>query len=161
MKLLRIVIKWLLIAFIAVSMILAVKRCHQQRNEQTDVNSFQNLKPLIDGQLQLVLFHNQKRCQQCLNMEQFTREVINEQFANQISSGALTFKTTIIDDPENRTLVDQFGIFAATLVLMEFKDEELVHSRVFIEGAELYRNQQDFKNYLSMELSKIVTESHD
>lgn len=161
MNLLRIVIKWLLIVFITVSTILAVKRCHQQRNEQTDVISFQNLKPLLDGQLQLVLFHNRKRCLQCLDMEHFTREVISEQFANQISSGALTFKTIIIDDPENRILVDQFGIFAATLVLMEFKDEELVYSRVFIQGAELYRNQQDFKNYVSMELSKILGQSHD
>jgi hypothetical protein len=80
---------------------------------------YDNLKPLVDGQVQLVLFHNEKRCQQCLEMEEMARELLLENFKRQLDDESLIFKTAVIDVPQNRDLVDQLGIFGATLVLME------------------------------------------
>jgi hypothetical protein len=133
----------------------------QYREAATDEISYGQLGQLTDGQTMLVLFHNKKRCYQCLQMEQFVSELINEKFQDAVDEQKLAFKTLIMDDPENRALVEQFGIFAATLVLMEFKNDQLTYARILPEATELYRNEVDFKQYLNKELSEIVANDHE
>jgi hypothetical protein len=116
---------------------------------------YDNLKPLVDGQVQLVLFHNEKRCQQCLEMEEMARELLLENFKRQLDDESLIFKTAVIDVPQNRDLVDQLGIFGATLVLMEFDNDSLVYARVLTRGAELASDKTKFRNYVSSQLSEI------
>jgi hypothetical protein len=116
---------------------------------------YDNLKPLVDGQVQLVLFHNEKRCQQCLEMEEMARELLLENFKRQLDDESLIFKTAVIDVPQNRDLVDQLGIFGTTLVLMEFDNDSLVYARVLTRGAELASDKTKFRNYVSSQLSEI------
>ena len=156
MKVARIVIKWLLIVFVVVSSLLAARQFYNKRQIQTDTVSYKNLEPLVNGQIQLVLFHNKKRCHQCITMEEGVRNVINEKFSDYINNGSLVFNTMIIDENENIPLVERLGIFAATIVLMEFSDKELTYARVLTRGPELYLKQIEFKNYVSQELSDIL-----
>jgi hypothetical protein len=74
---------------------------------------------------------------------------------------SLVFKTITIDEPESQGLVRQFGIFAATLMLMEFNDDQLIYARVLTRGPELYQEENDFKEYLSQELSEILPASDE
>jgi hypothetical protein len=147
--------KWALIAFVVVSSVLAVRRCRDQSQIPAAI-SYNQLQPLVDGQIQLVLFHNAKRCHQCLQMEAFAEEVLNERFGKAMENKSLVFKTITIDEPENQGLVQQFGIFAATLVMMEFNNGELIYARVLTRGPELYHEETDFKDYLIEELSEIM-----
>lgn len=160
MKVLYRILKWVLIAFVVVSSLLAVRRCRDQI-QIPDTISYNQLQPLVDGQIQLVLFHNAKRCHQCLQMEAFAEEVLRQRFGKAMENESLVFKTITIDEPENQGLVQQFGIFAATLVLMEFNDDELVYARVLTRGPELYQEENDFKEYLSQELSEIMPGSDE
>jgi hypothetical protein len=81
---------------------------------------------------------------------------LNERFGKAMENKSLVFKTITIDEPENQGLVQQFGIFAATLVLMEFNNGELIYARVLTRGPELYHEETDFKDYLIEELSEIM-----
>lgn len=161
MKVLYKIFKWSLIAFVIFSVLLGIRRCYYQQKNTTDEISYSQLQPLKDGQIQLVLFHNQKRCHQCLQMEQFAEEVLNEQFGKSIENKSLVFKTITIDEPENQAMVRQFGIFAATLVLMEFEGGELVYARVLTKGPELYQQKNNFKEYLKQELSDIIPDLYE
>ncbi len=154
----RLWIKWVLIAFVVISTLLAVRRCYQQQSVPTMDISYENLLPVESGQLQLVLFHNEKRCHQCLTMEAMVDELIADEFSDEIKQGALAFKTIAIDDPVNQPLVNQLGIFAATLVFMEFDGETLTYARVLTKGVELYRDEAAFKNYLRDELSGMLNQ---
>jgi hypothetical protein len=161
MKVLYKTLKWSLIAFVIFSILLGIRRCYYQQYNTTDEISYNQLQPLVDGQIQLVLFHNQKRCHQCLQMQQFAEEVLKEQFFDATDSGSLVFNTLTIDEPENQPLIQQFGIFAATLVLMEFEGDKLVYARVLIKGPELYKQEVDFKNYLTEEISDILSVDYE
>jgi hypothetical protein len=160
MKVLYRILKWILIAFVVVSCALAVRRCHHQ-SQIPDSISYNQLQPLVDGQIQLVLFHNKKRCHQCLQMEDFAEEVLIDRFGRGMENKSLVFKTITIDEPESQGLVRQFGIFAATLMLMEFNDDQLIYARVVTRGPELYQEENDFKEYLSQELSEILPASDE
>lgn len=160
MKVLYRILKWFLILFVVVSSVLAVRRCREQSKIPGTI-SYNQLQPLVDDQIQLVLFHNTKRCHQCLQMEEFAKEVLSDQFGKALENKSLVFKTITIDEPENKGLVQQFGIFAATLVLMEFNNGELIYARVLTRGPELYQKESDFKEYLSHELLEIIPGSDE
>ncbi len=149
-------IKWILMAFIIISSLLAARRCYELQTITPAAAKFEQLQPLIDGQLQLVLFHNEKRCYQCLQMEEMSRFVIESLFSDDLKSGSVVFKTLTIDDPINQELVEQLGIFAAALVLFEFDGEELTYARILPKANELYRDDAAFKDNLTNELTEIL-----
>jgi hypothetical protein len=151
-------LKWFLIAFVFASALLAVRRCYQQQSVPTMDVSYENLLPVEPGQLQLVLFHNEKRCHQCLTMEALVNELMADEFSDDMQEGTLAFKTVAMDDPVNQPLVNQLGIFAATLVFMEFDSETLTYARVLTRGGELYRDEAAFRSYLGDELTAMLKE---
>ena len=157
----RSILKWVLLTFVVISTILAARKSYQLRTVPIEVQSYNQLKPLIDGQIQLVFFHNEKRCYQCLEMEKFADDVLNEFHTLAIKEKKLSYKTIIIDDPANQPLVNEFGIFAAAFVVMEFDGEKLIYARVLREAAELYRDEAAFKAYFENELSGMLTSNHD
>lgn len=158
---LRVLIKWILLIFVIMSSFLAVRQCYHHQHAPTEQITYDQLYPLVKGQTQVVLFHNKKRCHQCLQMEQFVKEVLNDKFSDEVTSGDLALKLLTIDDPENRALVEQFGIFAATLVLMEFEDDQLNYARVLLRGSELYRNESAFKHYVKEEVSEALSNTYE
>ena len=94
-------------------------------------------------------------------MEKFADDVLNEFHTLAIKEKKLSYKTIIIDDPANQPLVNEFGIFAAAFVVMEFDGEKLIYARVLREAAELYRDEAAFKAYFENELSGMLTSNHD
>jgi len=159
-NIIRLTAKWLLIVFVIVSTLLAVRRCNQHSDYQDVALNFEKLEPLEDGQIQLVLFHNKKRCYQCLEMEELVQEVLQDHFTNEIQEGALIFNTLVIDEPVNRPLVEYFEVYGATLTIMGFKQGQLADALVLERGPELYRDEQLFKIYLQQELSaKLILEN--
>jgi hypothetical protein len=157
----RRIIMWLLIIFVAISTIIGGVKLYQLSSVPLKATSYDQLEPLVDGQLQFVLFHNEKRCHQCLQMEQMTRDVISDAFSDVAGGNKLVFKTVTIDDPANHELVSQLGIFAATLVFVEFDGETLAYARVLNEATELYRDESAFKDYLTRELSGMLHSDHE
>lgn len=151
------ILKWMLLVFVAVSLIFATKKCNNLLYTSTENSLYEQLNPSKEKQIQLILFHNKKRCFQCLQIEQFTTEVLNDVFFDELAIERIQFKTLTIDDADNIPLVDHFGIFAATLVLMDFKQNELTKSKVLMEVTGLYRDELAFKAQLKNELEQFFT----
>jgi hypothetical protein len=149
MKVLYRILKWFLILFVVVSSVAGgqeVPRAKSRFLVQSATTSYNRWSMIKSS---LVLFHNTKRCHQCLQMEDFAEEVLIDRFGRAMENKSLVFKTITIDEPESQGLVQQFGIFAATLMLMEFNDDQLIYARVLTRGPELYQEENDFKEYLS------------
>lgn len=157
----KVILKWALLAFITASLIVATKKCDSLQHTSAEKTVYEKLNPLKKKQIQLILFHNKKRCFQCLQIEEHTRAVLNEDFYNELSNEGLQFKTVTIDDPENSSIVDHFGIFAATLVLMDFNERELVKSKVLMHATALYREEEAFKVQLKSDVEQFLIKAHE
>lgn len=150
-------LKWLLLAFLLVSIILAFRQCYQQTYITQDDQSLIKLLNLMKvNQVQVVLFHNQKRCFQCRKMELHTMEVLNASYADQLDKGQLAYKSIIIDDPENFALVNGLGIFGPTLVLVSLDQDNELLIKVLFEATGLYRDGDAFKDYVVTELNHFL-----
>lgn len=150
------ILKWVLLAFIIISLGLAARKCEGLRNTTSSESIYQKLSPSPDAPFIVVLFHNQKRCYQCLEIEKNTATLLTEHFQNELDMDHIAFKTVVIDDPSNIGIVELFGIFAPTLVLMEFDQKELIKSKVLLDVTELYRDEQAFKDQMEQELNQFM-----
>lgn len=157
----QLLFKWILIIFIAVSMLFAVKKCYQIQGDSKQRSLQEVLSASENVNVQLVLFHNQKRCFQCLQMEALSIEVIESVLKKENDEGPLTFNTVIMDDPKNAAIVEQLGVFASTLVLVELRQNDIIKTNVLFEATSLYQDEEAFKIHIWDEVQKFLAETYE
>jgi hypothetical protein len=69
-------------------------------------------------------FHGNFRCPTCRKMEQYSRESIELNFAQQLKSGALVFQPINIDEPENQHFVQDYQLVTRSLVLVKYENSK-------------------------------------
>jgi hypothetical protein len=67
-------------------------------------------------------FHGNFRCPTCRKMEQYSRESIELNFAQQLKSGRLVFQSINIDEPENQHFVQDYQLVTRSLVLVKYEN---------------------------------------
>ena len=128
---------------------------------QDDQSLIKLLNPMKINQVQVVLFHNQKRCFQCRQMELHTMEVLNASYADKLEKGKLVYKSIIMDDPENFAMVNGLGIFGPTLVLISLDQDNELLTKVLFEATGLYRDGDAFKDCVEKELNQFLNNADE
>lgn len=67
-------------------------------------------------------FHGNFRCATCKKIEQYSREAIELNFAQQLKSGALVFQAVNVDEPENQHFVQDYQLVTRSLVLVKYEN---------------------------------------
>lgn len=76
--------------------------------------------PLPDG-VRVYYFHGAYRCVTCTNMEKFTKEVIDSDFASEVKSGKLKFFVFNFEEDSNRVIAQKYGVESSTLLIIKIK----------------------------------------
>ena len=71
-------------------------------------------------------FHGNVRCATCRKLEAYSEEAITKGFADELASGTLAWRVVNIDEPENKHFVQDFELVTKSLVLVEYRDGEVV-----------------------------------
>jgi len=151
------IVKWMLLAFVGISLALAVKQCHELNIEKAAENEVVSLlNPTGKKQIQLILFHNQKRCFQCLEMERQVKQVVEEYFSDASENGEFVFKSIVMDDPQFIGLTERYQLFAATLVAVDFDGEKLIREKPLLQTGSLYRDESAFKAQLRKDIEELL-----
>ena len=109
----------------------------------------------------LVLFHYSKRCEQCLAMEKYAIDMLNDEFPKMMLKKQIQFRKVIMDLDENRSLIDSLGLFTSTLVIIRFEGMEEDSIRVVDRSWTLYNNEMEFKKMLSEELNQMISQENN
>ncbi|MCG8306768.1 MAG: nitrophenyl compound nitroreductase subunit ArsF family protein [Cytophagales bacterium] len=157
----QLILKWLLLIFVCLSLMLAARRCMNDRNDAGHKSLYEILDPERDAAFRVVLFHNRKRCFQCERMERYTRDVVQILSEDENSTRRIKFDRIIIDDPVNTEVIEQYGIFTSTLILVSFEAEKIKNAKVLLEASNLYRDEKAFKAYLKFEMQDFLAEADD
>ena len=103
-------------------------------------------------------FHGKQRCTTCMNIEKYTLELLQEQYATQLKNG--TIKMSIIDfsTAEGKKLADQQKVsFSSLFLVKKGKDnkETIVNlTRLGFQYAK--NNPKEFKRLLREEIDKLL-----
>jgi len=118
------------------------------------------LTPAFSSEKQVIAyyFHNSFRCPTCRTMEQYSREAIEENFKDELSSGRLVFKAVNIDKKENEYFKKDYGLYTKSLVLSKVEDgKELMHKNL-TKIWEYVRNKDIFFTYVVDEIKDYLKE---
>lgn len=74
--------------------------------------------------VEVLYFHGKQRCITCNAIENLTREVLNENFADELADGSLEFRVIDISEPQNEAIADKYEVTWASLFLNKWKDAE-------------------------------------
>lgn len=154
--LLKILTRWALLVFVIVTTILAISRISGPSFPLQNNELYARLDVSEPNSTVVVLFHYSQRCDQCLTMERYAREVLKDDFPGMMQKKPIQFRQVIMDLDENRSLIDRFGLLTSTLVIIRFEGMKEDSIRVLDRSWTLYNNEVDFKKMLSEELHKMI-----
>ena len=62
----------------------------------------------LENGVEVLYFHGKQRCVTCNAIERLTREVIEENFAEELKNGTIVFHVIDISQPENEAIADKY-----------------------------------------------------
>ncbi|HNV86528.1 MAG TPA: nitrophenyl compound nitroreductase subunit ArsF family protein [Candidatus Omnitrophota bacterium] len=103
-------------------------------------------------------FHGNFRCPTCRNMEQYSREVIENDFKDALASGKLSFKAVNVEQSGNEHFVNDYQLYTKALILSLVKGDKEVRSKNLDKIWEYVRNKQKFQDYVRSEVTAFMQE---
>lgn len=71
-------------------------------------------------------FHATARCKECINIENFTREIVEKEFPKEKTSVKMIFRSLNIEDSVNEHYINDFNLDVSTVILSKLVDNKQV-----------------------------------
>ena len=104
-------------------------------------------------------FHGNLRCPTCRRIEAFAEEAITRGFAEELEAGALAWRVVNTDEPDNRHFVQDFELMTKSLVLVEYRDGQVVRSSNLRLVWQLVGDKNGFLKYVRDSTSGFIEQS--
>ena len=104
-------------------------------------------------------FHGNFRCPTCHAMEQYSKEAIENNFKDALSSGKLEFKVVNTDERGNEHFIQDYQLYTKSLVLSLVKDGKEAKSKNLTKIWDRVRNKQSFIDYVNEEVTSFLKEA--
>lgn len=152
------IIKWSLIAFLLISTMMAVFKVGDMLYKGEPTSLYQELGPITGNTTMILLFHNQMRCTMCLNMEAHIRDLLQNEYPQQVSDGRIQFSLINMNQSDYQEYVTKFELYTASVVLIQFKDKQASEIIVLRDLWKYHSEKDEFVSIVNTELEKLIEE---
>ncbi len=116
--------------------------------------------PVMDSDSGIVAyyFHGNKRCTTCRKLEAYSAEAIIEGFTSELESGELEWRVVNTDDKENAHFITDFELVTKSVVLVEYRDGEVVRFKNLKLVWQLVGDEDGFVRYVRDETRDFLAE---
>ena len=146
----------LLLAFVAVSVVLAFRKIAPETSTSQQQTAAPNATgiaatpvglnaKLAESPFSAVYFHAPHRCPTCRKIESFAHEALTPE----IDAGKVAWQIADYTTDANAILVDQFQVFTSTVVLVEVRDGKVVRWKNLEEVWDHTSDQADFTAFIN------------
>ncbi len=101
-------------------------------------------------------FHGNRRCANCIKIEKYTTEAVEQGFADLIASGRLEFRIINTDEAENRHFNDDYQLFTKSVVLVNEAGGAQVRWKNLSDIWNLLDDQEAFVGYVKQEVTYFI-----
>ena len=117
-------------------------------------------KPSISSGNQVVAyyFHGTFRCPTCHKLEQYSKEAIEANFKNELTSGKIVFKTVNVDEKANEHFVNDYQLYTKSLVISLVRGGKEEKFKNLTKIWEYVGNKQRFYDYVWDEIAAFLKE---
>ena len=111
------------------------------------------------GEVIAYYFHGTMRCPTCYNMEKYSKEAIETNFKDALSSGKLAFKAVNVEEKGNEHYANDYKLYTKSLILSLVKNGKEIKSKNLEKIWEYAHNRQKFIKYVTEELSGFMKDA--
>jgi hypothetical protein len=104
-------------------------------------------------------FHATVRCQTCRAIEAYSREVIEQTFAEDLKKGTIEWRPINIQAPENRHFIQDFRLYTRSLILVKVRNGKHVEWKNLDKVWDLVRDKGEFLKYVQSNVSAFLRNS--
>jgi hypothetical protein len=112
--------------------------------------------PPPDHQVIAYYFHGAKRCTTCRAIEAGSLAALRDAYADQFADGRLVWRVVQYDTEENEHFIDEFGLFSASLVLVDMQDGEQQDWKMLDKVWQLVSDEDALAAYVRDEAGKYL-----
>lgn len=118
-------------------------------------------KPSVDSanKVMAYYFHGTFRCPTCYNMEKYSKETIETNFKDALSSGKLEFSAVNVEEKGNEHYANDYRLYTKSLILSLVKDGKEVRHKNLEKIWEYAHNRQKFIEYVTEELNGFMKDA--
>ncbi len=103
-------------------------------------------------------FHGTFRCSNCLRIEQYSKEAIEQNFKDELSLGKLVFKVINIETKGNEHFTKDYQLYTKSVVLSLVKNGKEIKFDNLTKVWEYLSNKDAFHQYIKSEVEKYLKE---
>lgn len=115
--------------WLSLLVIIALASCRNTPSADVQSATATNQKEYVE----ILYFHGKQRCVTCNAIEKLTKEVVDNDFAEQLKNGQVVFKMIDISTKEGEKIADKYEVTWSSLFINKWKD-----------GKEVKNNMTDF-----------------
>ena len=101
-------------------------------------------------------FHGTFRCPTCHKLEQYSKEAVETNFKNELTSGKLEFKVVNIEDKGNEHYGSDYQLYTKSLVISLIENGKEVRSKNLTRIWDYVGNKQKFFEYVTGEINSFL-----
>ena len=101
-------------------------------------------------------FHGNVRCATCRKIETYADEAIAQGFVDELTSGRLAWRVVNIEEPGNKHFIEDFQLVTRSVVLVEYREGEVVRWENLDKVWQLVRSKDRFVGYVQGETSEFL-----
>jgi len=104
-------------------------------------------------------FHGTFRCPTCHKLEQYSKEAIETNFKDTLTSGKLEFKVINVEDKGNEHYASDYRLYTKSLILSLVKDGKEIKWKNLDKIWEYVSNKQRFIDYVKSGVADFLKET--
>jgi len=104
--------------FIGLLFLLSVVTGNYPLQANASPASGRSWSPGMDKKITVYYFHFTRRCMTCNNVEKVSKDAVETQFAAQVKSGEINFKSVNLDEKDGEAIGAKYKIEGQTLIII-------------------------------------------
>jgi hypothetical protein len=113
---------------------------------------------LQTNHISIYYFHGNMRCSNCNKFEQYSKEVVETYFKDEVASGKIEFKVINTEEKGNEHYVNDYKLYTKSLVISLVKDGKEVKFKNLEKIWEYVGNKERFFKYVKDEVTSFLKE---
>ncbi|MCK5833177.1 hypothetical protein KAH81_05840 [bacterium] len=137
----------------AISFSACAEKTPAPEKAETDAES----KTLVsDTTYNIYYFTGNARCATCYKLENYTRESVDSNFADEIGNEKIVFSMVNFDEPENSHFKKDYGLYTKSVVISKRIGNKELEWKNLDKIWKLVRNKEQYLAYIRDEVSTFI-----
>lgn len=105
-------------------------------------------------------FHGTSRCRTCRTIEEYTRQALNDGFADELEKGGIELRPINVDLKENRHYINDYRLFTRSVVVSSIREGKETGWKRLDRVWDLVKNKSEFIAYIQNEIREMRSAEH-